>query len=91
MGPPPGPAGVVAGAVVVTLAGVVTVVVTVEVDGLLLLLPEPHPAVNVVRAITVAVPATTVSRRGIPLLVMCSTQSRSVSNVLVHLPIRIGC
>lgn len=67
--PPPGPPvpGAV-GAVVVTLAGVVTVVVTVEVLGLLLLLE--HPADNELKAIAAAIPAATETRRAVPLPVM---------------------
>ncbi|OBK68741.1 hypothetical protein A5653_14535 [Mycobacterium colombiense] len=57
------------GAVVVTLAGVVTVVVTVEVLGLLLLLLE-HPADNELKAIAAAIPAATETRRAVPLPVM---------------------
>ena len=69
--PPPGAAGVVAaGAVVVTLAGVVTVVVTVDVVGFLLLLLEPHPAVSELRAIAAAMPAATETRRAVALPVM---------------------
>ncbi|WP_090420953.1 hypothetical protein [Mycobacterium europaeum] len=71
--PPPGAAGVVAaGAVVVTLtlAGVVTVVVTLDVVGFLLLLLEPHPAVSELRAIAAAMPAATETRRAVALPVM---------------------
>ena len=61
--PPPGPPGAGAdGAVVVTLTGVVMVVVTVEVVGLLLLLPELHAVVNELRAIAAATPAATETR-----------------------------
>ncbi|WP_170880008.1 hypothetical protein [Mycobacterium colombiense] len=52
-----------------TLAGVVTVVVTVEVLGLLLLLLE-HPADNELKAIATAIPAATETRRAVPLPVM---------------------
>ena len=45
-----------------TLAGVVTVVVTVEVVGFLLLLPELHAVVNELRAIAAATPAATETR-----------------------------
>lgn len=45
-----------------TLVGVVTVVVTVEVEGFLLLLPELHAVVNEPRAIAAATPATTEKR-----------------------------
>ncbi|OBB67905.1 hypothetical protein A5758_10990 [Mycobacterium sp. 852014-50255_SCH5639931] len=54
----------------VTLAGVVTVVVTVEVVGFLLLLFELQPAVNELRAIAAAMPAATETRRTVPLPVM---------------------
>ncbi|OCB33615.1 hypothetical protein A5676_03210 [Mycobacterium malmoense] len=65
-----------AGAVVVTLAGVVTVVVTVEVVGFLLLLLEPQPAVNELRAIAAAMPAATETRRAVALPVMSTPISR---------------
>lgn len=85
--PPPGPAGVVAaGAVVVTLAGVVTVVVTVDVVGFLLLLFELHPAVNELRAIAAAMPAATETRRAVPLPVMSTPISMrgDVLNPVTH-------
>ncbi|EFG74702.1 hypothetical protein HMPREF0591_5292 [Mycobacterium parascrofulaceum ATCC BAA-614] len=65
-----------AGAVVVTLAGVVTVVVTVEVVGFLLSLLEPQPAVNELRAIAAAMPAATETRRAVALPVMSTPISR---------------
>ncbi|BBZ43010.1 hypothetical protein MPRM_02910 [Mycobacterium parmense] len=61
VGPEPGPAGADEGAVVVTLAGVVTVVVTVEVGAFLF--PEPQAAVNGLNASAVAARAATEMRR----------------------------
>ncbi|OBI08403.1 hypothetical protein A5714_21105 [Mycobacterium sp. E2462] len=66
MGPPGPPGAVPEGAVVVTLAGVVTVVVTVEVEGFLFLSPEPHPAVKLLSAIAAAMPAARETRRAVP-------------------------
>lgn len=87
----------VPGAIVVSVAGVVTVVVSVlllvvdEVEEPLLLPLPPHAAVNVLSAMTAAIPAVAEKRRGIRVWVMSVSTSVCRAVPLSDLPIRCPC